>query len=178
MADIITVTEYKTYARVNSPNDDTQITMLVALVNDYVTLYCNLPSPSTTEEVTLLGGNDIALKSSPETITSIRILGAPEDLTSGTDYMYDANLGRILLSRTVVALIRSLNPERFYDGVVTFPAVPIASSLKLACLELVKYYIKGDFLQSKQVGVTRLSFSSNEDLPAHIRSVLNLNRNI
>jgi hypothetical protein len=181
MADLITLAEYKAYAGLNTPNQDTQISSLIPGAIQYCETYCGRKFTKHLDDVftEVFSGVSypLVLKHWPLT----QIVSVEESLDYGKTYepleefvgwVFSVEDGAII-HPTNTAFISGINRYRvsYYYG---YEVVP--SDLKQAVLDLVKYYMRNDMAvhSSKAPGTNtvQLEWQTGVALPSHIRRVL------
>lgn len=163
---MLTLTEYKNYIGINSPNNDTQLEPLIAYVNDFVERYCNLSLEVVTveNERHIAGNGEVQLKGYPvQSITEVKVRGEVR-----TDYIEDEGL--LILSKT------NYWDEVFVSYSYGFTTIP--DGLKIPAMELVTYFYKKDYNKTQTLGSTGETITSADYLiiPAHVRAGLELYR--
>jgi hypothetical protein len=131
---LITVSEFKEYQAVVSKDNDTLITSLVGRVDSLVKKYLGreIESASSTEIHDEFRDTLILKKFPVIALTSITINGAV--LTVTEDYVFDASTG-IVYNMSGWRTARRGVVVVYTHGYFTVP-----SDIKLACLELCKFY--------------------------------------
>lgn len=183
MANLVTLAEYKAYAGINSTNSDTVINSIIPKVSELVKNLCrrsfvdNVVTPITW--VTDGGmGSRIYVKEYP--IITLTDLEHSHDygqtyeaLVEYTDYVYNKEEGYI--EAIGGDFPKTLKGYRitYTGGYTTLP-----EDLKIAVLDLVKYYIQNDGAvhSTKAPGTNsvQIEYITSTSLPAHIRRVLDL----
>lgn len=180
---LITRNEYKAYAGISSPNQDTEIDAIIPKVSQLVKTYCrqtfvdNYDDP---KSVQVNGGDSIIyLKETP--IVSIQAVETSIDygktystLEEFTDWVYDTE------NHGIRSLSRLGFPARLNGYKITYTCgyEVLPDDLKLAVMDLVTYYRKNDGAvhSAKAPGTNsvQIEYISTTTLPAHIRRVLDL----
>lgn len=185
MADLITVAEYKAYVGITSNTQDSEIKSIVPKVSQLVKSYCNRTFidyfDDSKVEVNSGGTRYIYLQESP--IQSISSVEFSEDygktyttLTEFTDYVHNLGDDRI----------ESLDEQGFFSRANAYKITYTGGyertpdDLKLACLDLVTYYLKSDMSIKSTRGAgsnnTAVEYITTSSMPSHIRRVLDLYR--
>lgn len=184
MANLITLAEYKAYAGLNTPNQDAQINAIIPGVCAYVETYCNRRFKyfltDTITEVFSGKNYPIQLKYYPVTgIVSFDVsldYGATTSaLIEYTDWVVDLEEG------SIVSIAEPFTPGiNKYHVTYNYGYEVLPDDLKLAILDLVKYYMRNDMAvhSNKAPGTTnvQLDYQTNAAIPAHIRRILDLYR--
>lgn len=188
---LISLAEYKAYAGIKSTEQDEKINALITSVSSFVKSYCNRSFIDfyETDKVEYFGqGYDllylkeqpIVLDTSGNPQISVEIKYYPgsayASAVADVDYNYDFEL----------EALKSLNSEGFPkvpNGVkVTyrggFDQTP--EDLKLGIFDLITYYLKGESSPRKSLNSNQISveYVKSADLPAHIKRVFDLYRNV
>ena len=183
MADLITKAEYKAYAGISSTNHDAEIDALIPKISQLVKNYCGTGftdyySDAKSEEFN--GGfQSLILKESP----LVQILSVEyssdfgqnwTELTEYVDWYVDQAMN------SVVSTAPSGFPKTPRGFKVTYFAgyesVPV--DLKLAVMDLVKYYSRNDGAVHSNRAPTgtgiQIEYITHTQFPAHIKRVLDL----
>lgn len=182
-ANLITLQEYKTYAGITNPNTDSAINLLIPAVSDFVKTYCKrtfVDYLSTTKEEVFNGAvGSFILEETPVTVVMSVEFSSDygqnyTDLTEFVDWVEDAGY------------IVSVNPAGFprylrgYKVVYNAGYTTLPAELKLAVLDLVKYYMRNDGAvhspKAPGTNSVQIEYISSTSLPAHIRRILDLYR--
>lgn len=178
---LVTKAEYKTYAGINSPNQDTEIDLLIPKVSELVKTYCRRSFIDYTDEMytqkTSGGFSKIILKEGPV----VQILSVERstdfgktftELTEYVDWVFDGE-------DNTVTSVDSKGFEKLVNGyqVSYYAGYEVApEDLKLAVLDLITYYRKNDgsIHSNKAPGTNsvQIEYVSTTNLPAHIKRVL------
>jgi hypothetical protein len=179
---LVTKTEYKTYAGISSINQDAEIDLLIPKVSELVKTYCRRSFIDGLDEVIVQrsnGGFDkIILKEEP--VTQVLSVDQSTDygqtytaLTEFTDWVLDRE-DNTVLSLGTQGFVKAVNGYQvsYYAG---YEAVP--EDLKLAVLDLITYYRKNDgSVHNNRTpgggGSVQLEYIMNTNFPAHIKRVL------
>lgn len=180
--DLVTLQEYKTYAGINNPNQDTQISSIIPKVSAFVKNHCRRTFVDYVDEVkteVFSGGLELYPQELP--IIAIQGLEYSSDygktyvnLVEYTDWVYDQVEGAIKPIQSS-AFSSAINGYKL-SYTAGYEVLP--EDLKIAVMDLVTYYLKGDFAihSTKAPGTnsTQIEFISSNSLPAHISRVLDL----
>jgi len=189
MADLITLEDYKEAEGISTPKDDLKLSALIPSVSALVKTYCgnSIIDYYSTNRVELFsvkwGSSIVQLTESPLiSIVSVEERDRPTDaytaLTENTDYYLDFDTDSVIR-------ISGKTERRWKDGPgsvkVTYKAgySDTPEDLKLAVIDLVKYYIRDEHKERRSIagatlenqGVTKLR---SGDFPDHIQRVLDL----
>lgn len=181
---LVTKSEYKTYASISSTNQDAEIDLLIPKVSELVKTYCRRTFVDGLDEMLVQrsnGGFDrIILKEGPVT----QVVGVQQstnfglsytDLVEFTDWVLDTE------DNTIVSLgnqgfVKALNGYQvsYFAGYETVP-----EDLKLAIMDLITYYRKNDgSVHNNRTpgggGSVQLEYIMNTNFPAHIKRVLDM----
>jgi len=180
-ASLVTLAEVKTYAGINSTNQDAVINQLIPQISEYVKEYCgrtfvDYVSDAKTD-VSSGGTAYIYLREAPVlTIQGVEYstdFGVTYiDLVEGTDYILDLEADRLqVISQPVFPKFVNGYKIAYTAGFEVLPA-----ALKLAILDLVQYYLKNDMAvkSAPSTGSIAVEYITNARLPAHIARVLDL----
>ena len=180
---LVTKSEYKTYASISSTNHDAEIDLLIPKVSELVKTYCRRTFVDGLDEMLVQrsngGFNKIILKEGP--ITQVVSVEQSTDfglsyteLTEFTDWVLDTE------DNTIVSLgdrgfVKAINGYQvsYFAG---YEIVP--EDLKLAVLDLVTYYRKNDgaihSTKAPGTNAVQIEYISTTSLPAHIKRVLDM----
>jgi hypothetical protein len=180
---LITITEYKNYVGITSPNQDTIISSLIPKVSQLVKTYCRRTFVDYYDESKVevfSGGERLNLSESP--VVQVASVEYSTDygntytsLTEYTDWVLDVKTEQIVPISTTGEFRKLVNGYKvaYTAGYETLP-----EDLKLAVLDLISYYMKNDgaIHSTKTPGsnTTQIEFISTTSLPSHIKRVLDL----
>lgn len=179
-ASLVTLAEYKSYAGIKGESQDAQITSLIPKVSEYVKTYCRrtfVDYVSTNKEEVFDGGTGLLwLEESPiiEVVSVEYSLDYGTTWSEYTDWVHKKKQS-IVVPKTSYEFPFATNGYKvtYKCGYVTLP-----EDLKLACLDLVKYYISNDSAvkSNKAPGTNsvQIEYVSTNSLPANIKRVLDL----
>jgi len=196
MANLISLTDYKTAEGIQATKDDAKLELLIASVSQLVKTYCNNTfvdhySSAKTEVFDIIYGDTfIQLTESPViAITSVSERSTPSDsytsLTVNSDYYVDTKTDSIYRvagnadksfqsGRGAVTVVYTAG----YDGASNLPG-----DLQLAVIDLITYYNKDEHKARQTIAgasIQNQSSSSqrnNVAFPDHIKRVLDLYKN-
>lgn len=180
MPDLITRQEYKDYEDISSPNQDDEIDFLIPKVSAFIKTYCRRTFNDfiSTDKVDVFNGGYYYLIPSDTPIISITSLEFSADLgqnyttlTEFTDWVLidDSLIGK----PTGTCFSSAKNGYRlsYKSGYVTLP-----EDLKLAVLDMVKYYLRNDGTvhgtKFSNTNTMQIEHISDAALPAYIKRVL------
>lgn len=180
---LITRNEYKAYAGINSPNQDSEIDSLIPKVSQLVKTYCkqsfldNYDDPKV--EYSNGGDRYIYLREHPV----VQIQGVEISTNYGQSYTSLTQFADWAFEPHSYG-IRSLSVRGFeelvngYKITYTCGYDKIPDDLALAVMDLVTYYRKNDgaIHSTKAPGTNsvQIEYISTTTLPAHIRRILDL----
>lgn len=181
---LVTKSDYKTYAGISSTNQDAEIDLLIPKVSELVKTYCRRSFVDGLDDMLVQRSNGgfekIILKEGPVTqIVSVEQstdFGQNyQELTEFTDWVLDAE-DNTVTSLGQQGFIRAINGYQvsYFAGYETVP-----EDLKLAVLDLITYYRKNDAsVHNNRTpgggGSVQLEYIMNNNFPAHIKRVLDL----
>ena len=182
--DLITLSEYKTYAGISSTTQDAAISALIPRVSALVKSVCRRTFVDYVfdykTDVFSGGTNRFILKETP--LLQVATVQFSENygrtyslLTEYTDYVVDTE-------NSVIELINVpyIDYQRTNAFSITYNAgyEDLPADLKLAVLDLIEYYIRNDSAihSHKAIGSNsvQIEYITNTNLPAHIRRILQL----
>lgn len=178
---LITLAEYKTYASINSVDFDTKINSIITMISGLVKSYCNRlfidaynPNTALFSEIVEYSNYDGNYYPNEIPVDSLVSVQYSTDngttYTTLTDCAYDKSKDCIYI------------PEQGREGVNAFKITYTGGyqntpeDLKLACLDLVEYYYKGEYTPRKTSSNNTVEYITTSDLPSHIKRVLDLYR--
>lgn len=190
---LITISEYKTYAGIKSSNYDKEIVGLIPRVSEFVKNYCGrtFVDHVDVDKVEYFNGgtNKLILDETP--VISVSSVGYSIDfgqtytnLVQYKDWILDDGAIRSLNTNAVTSLI-TVNrgfPEVIRGYRVTYRAGydDVPADVALAIMDLVTYYRKNDMSihSTKAPGSNnvQIEYISTTSLPAHIKRVLDMYR--
>lgn len=182
-SDLVTLAEYKAYAGISSTTQDTAIKAIIPRVSQLVRTYCRRTFNSYVNDAkteVFSGGNYLLVSEFP--LLSVSSVEYSSDygktyipLVEFTDYV-------INISADIIVPLNSTGefPITFNGYKVTYTAgyEELPEDLKLAVLDLVTYYLKGDFTvkSARDAGsnTVQIEYITKNTLPSHIARVLDL----
>lgn len=189
MADLITLDEYKDYEGLVSTKDDTKLELLVSSVNQLVKTYCGNSiidyyfTPKIEEFTVQWNENFVQLTESPVVnVSSVEVrdneIQAYTTLSS-TEYYVDHD------TDTVFRINRNW-PKGFGAVKITYTAgySSTPTDLKLALVDLVRYYAKNEYKDRQTLSGATIENPSSASsrtsvaFPDHIKRVLDLYKNL
>lgn len=184
MANLVTMTEYKDYAGITSSEQDTKIKNLIIYVSDFVKKYCGrtfIDNYSAGEYTNITeywsGGSEyyytkeFPVRALDSVSLSLDLGTTYTALTVGIDYALDMEKDRIYIPGAVDNVYVNAYKIVYTGGYATTP-----DSLKVAVLDLIQYYLKGESTPRKTSGSISIEYIRSSDLPYHIKRVLDLYR--
>lgn len=179
-SNLITLSEYKTYAGISNPNQDSVINSLIPKVSQLVKSACRRTFVDYVTDIkteTYSSGYYFPLAEYP--VISVVSVEYSEDygqtyttLEEYVDYVLDQENDQIVPIGTT-AFPYAVNGYKvsYFAGYETLPA-----DLKLAVMDLVTYYLKNDpaIHSPKAPGTNsvQIEYITNASLPAHIKRIL------
>ena len=179
---LVTRAEYKAYAGISSTNDDAMIDILIPKVSALVKSVCrrsfNDYVDDAKEEYFDGGVSSYSPLESP--LLAVTSLEYSEDygatytaLTEYTDYVLAKADDTIRLTTGDFPVLINGYKLTYTAGYETLP-----EDLKIAVLDLVKYYMKNDSAihsnKAPGTNTVQIEYVTTTSLPAHIRRVLDL----
>ena len=182
---LVTRTEYKTYAGISSTNSDAEIDQLITQVSELVKTYCRRTFVDNLDDAKVenfSGGGFYTYYLKEYPIVQVSSVEYSSDygqtytaLTQYTDWVYDPS----------ITAIRSLAVTGFTDVIngyrVTYTCGyenGIPADLKVAILDLISYYRRNDSaIHSTKVispNTMQVEYVSSSAFPAHIKRVLDM----
>jgi hypothetical protein len=195
MADLITLSEYKTAQGINGDTDDARLTPLIASVSALIKTYCSRSfndyiNTSNVEVFNILWDSTaLQLNETPVlVVASVEVRDSYAEayttLTTGAfEYFLDTETDTI--HRTDGAAGFKFWPKGPGAVQITYTAgyVKTPEDLKLAAVDLVTYYHKDEYKPSKNLAggsmtnATTSTQNRNVSFPDHIKRVLDLYKN-
>lgn len=159
--DFLTLAEYKTIQKIQSPAQDAEYTLVIDAVNSFIQKYLGYSGGGALVKTIYAQGAQELLDDNWSSITSVVD-------SAGTSIAFTLVKGYILQFTTEV--IGNL----VITGVSVTNAVDPA--LKQAAFSLVQYYVKNQYLKAISNGVDSISLTEYASVPVHIKSILDLYR--
>ncbi len=194
MADLVTVSEYKTAEGIAGTQNDARLAVLVPQVSDLVKKYCGTSfidffSSAKTETFNISDNitSIVVMSETPlNSVTSVKERDNPSTdyvtLTNNTDYYIDT------ASDSIFRLDSSGNRKAFKSGFGSVQVIYTAGystapkDLELAVFDLITYYLKDEHKQRRTLGGASIQnqgtagLRTSTDFPDHIKRVLDLYR--
>lgn len=186
--ELITLDEYKQAKKINSTNDDALITKLIEACSSYVKSYLGrtLVDHFSTPKVESLRPNKskLYLKEFPLVeVSSVQLLNTEDStyvtLVEDVDYYVDYDVDAI---ETVLGdNFSSSNSPKGIIVTYTGGYEVIPAEIRMAVIDLVTFYLKGEYVQKKEMGgMDTISFKNllqiEHNLPQHIARALEMHR--
>ena len=178
--DLIDIDEYKIYAKISTTDQDEKIELISSSVSELVKAYCARAFLDyyDTDKVEYYNGGATSYFTEEMPIMSITSIEESIDygqnytaLVSFEDYVLD-----LMNDKIIIFAGDLVNAPNYYKITYKagFPRLP--SDLKLACFDLVDYYMKKESTPRKSGSDVSVQYITNSDLPPHIKRVLDLYR--
>lgn len=193
MTNLITIDEYKTANGLSGFTEDAKITPLLASVSQLVRTYCGRQFTtyyaSDKTEYFTIKWNDESIQLSESPIVSITSISERASITesytalTASEYYLDVDTDTIYRVNT-----NGTGFTSFLTGPASVRVVYKAgysacpADLKLAVIDLVKYYLKEEYKPAKNIGSTSITNNTSGtqansvNFPDHIKRVLDLYR--
>lgn len=186
MRDLISADDYKLYATISSADQDEKIEAIVSNISNLVKTYCartfidnyDVGTSVYTNITEYFNGGSDVYYTSEFPINSIVSVSYSDDygqtytdLTEYTDFVLDRQNDRIPIFNAENISIPNYFRIVYKGG---FSETPY--DLKLACLDLVDYYMKKESTKIKSMASTSVEYITTSDFPSHIKRVLDLYR--
>ena len=182
--DFFTLAEYKVYANLTSPNQDTAIKNLIPKVSQLAKTYCRRTFIDYVDDakIEVSSGGLSYLLMSEYPLIAVSSVESSDDygktyttLTEFTDYAVDQENGSI---EVIGALMW---PKKINGYKVTYTAgyaEGIPEDFKLACMDLLTYYLKNDMSVKSQrdagSNTVQIEYITKNTLPSHIARVFDM----
>ena len=184
MLDLVTIAEYKEYAKISSTEQDDKLNLLIPAVSSLIKNYCGKTfidhAVTATTEYSSDGGLFIYTREQPIiTVTSVSTRADPwaayYALTVDVDYTIDIPNDYIYCLFSVDGFYIAPNATKI---IYTGGFVDTPEDLKLGVLDLIQFYIKGEAQPRKSLNSNQISIEhiKSTDFPPHIKRVLELYR--
>lgn len=186
MTDIITLTDYKTFKNLTKDTEDTRLTIIISAVNNLIKAYLNRPIGSVDENiveyVNLDYGTNVIFPENWPISEVVSITEIPYGYTYDStvhfplNYNTEYTVGKDRIYKTNGHWRQGPQAVRL-EYKAGFEFIP--SDLRLAALELVDYYHKNEYMQSRVAGNTTITnvVTGNAELPPHVRVILDNYKN-
>lgn len=183
--DLFTLAEYKAYAGLTSPNQDTEIKAIIPIASQMVKTYCRRTFIDYVDDTKteVFNGNSERFFVSEFPVISVTCVEQSVDygatytaLVEFTDYAIDHEDDGIIPINTADGLWpRLINGYRItYTG--GYEEVP--ADLKVAAMDLATYYLKNDMAVKAQraagANTVQIEYITKNTLPSHIVRVLDM----
>lgn len=181
-ADLITLAEYKAYAGLTNPNQDTAIKSIITKVSQLAKSYCRrafVDYVSDAKVDIFSGGTFLVPTEYP--LLSVSSVEYSTDygktyttLTEFTDYAVD------LEENTIVPISDTEFPRATNAYKITYTAgyEEMPEDMKIAIMDLVTYYLKNDMAvkSNRDAGsnTVQIEYITKNTLPSHIARVFDL----
>lgn len=189
MADLITLSDYKTAKGIASTNEDAKITPLLATVSAFIRNYCGREfttyyATNKTEYFSILWGEYFVTLSEFPLVELVSV-SERENLTA--DYTVNTSIYEDDGSVYKIAS-NGIDYESFKPGSGSVKVVykagyaSIPEDLKQSAIDLVSYYLNQEYKVNRAIGSSvmqnapQATASFSAELPAHIKRVLDLYR--
>lgn len=183
--ELISLDEFKAYSKIRSNEQDEKLNLLIPMVSDLVKKYCNRTFVDyvDTYKVEYFSDGGLTVYTGEQPIISISEVASKATvadtaytaLVEYTDYVWDKHKDNIYCLWGDDGFYTFPNSLRVtYKGGYT--AIP--EDLKLAVLDLIGFYHKGEAVPRKSLNSNQVSveYSKSSDFPPHIKRVLDLYR--
>lgn len=179
---LVTKAEYKAYAGISSNNDDAMIDLLIPKVSSLVKSLCRRSFNDWIDDpkVEYFDGGIARYTPLESPILTISSLEYSEDYGATFTAMVEYTDYVVAKADDTIRLILGDFPEVLNGFRVTYTAgyEDIPEDLKIAVLDLIKYYIKNDSAihsnKAPGTNTVQIEYVTTTSLPAHIRRVLDL----
>jgi len=181
--DLITIAEYKAYAGISSTQKDASIALLIPKISAFCKSYCKRTFVDYVDDAKVEvynGGEYFVLGETPVlSVSSVEISGdygkTYSALTEYTDFVLDVSEATIKPLSSTAEFVPLINGYRVtYNA--GFESVP--EDLKIAVMDLLTYYLKGDMAVKSQrdagSNTVQIEYITKNTLPAHIARVFDL----
>ena len=181
---LITRAEYKVYAGLTSPTQDTAIDNLIPKVSQLVKNYCRRSFVDYVNEskVDYFNGGFFNLIPTESPTIQVQSLEYSSDygntyttLLEFVDYVVSKGNGEVYTTSKTTPFTEGINA---YKLTYTAGYDELPEDLKLAIFDLVTYYLKYDMAvhspKAPGTNTVQIEYVTNSSLPSHIRRVLDL----
>lgn len=159
--EFLTLDEYKTILKIQSPAQDAEFTMIINAVNAFIQKYLGYSEGGALVKTIYAQGAQELLDDTWSTITSV----VDE---AGTSIAFSLVKGYILKFPTEVTGKLTITG--------TLAANTVDPALKQAAFSLIQYYLKNQYLKAISNGMDSISLTEYASVPVHIKSILDLFR--
>lgn len=187
MTDIITLPDYKSYKGLTKDTEDVSLSIIVSAVNNLIKAYLNRPigladDENIVEYVNLDYGTNVIFPNNWPISEVVSITEIPYGYTYDSTVHFPLNYN----TEYTVAGDRIYKTNGYWrqgpqavrlEYRAGFQDIP--GDLRLAALELVDYYHKNEYMQSRVAGNTTITnvVTGNAELPPHVRVILDNYKN-
>lgn len=173
---LMTYDEYRVFANLKKPEIEDEVKALIDAANAHVTAWLNIDEAATQIIQVTANRNTYFLEGiTASGITYIRPMGA-------TDDSYDLSPSSYFLQPPGILTFLSQPSPGYYTVAIEYPYTDpytVDKDIKMAVYLLVVYWHKQEYRDSKSFGGETVAFTNqNTGMPKHIRTILELHRNI
>lgn len=180
--ELVTLAEYKAYAGITSPNQDTAIKTLIPKVSQLTKSYCRRTFNDFVEDakVEVYNGGPYLV---PSEYPVISVSSLEKSADYGKSYVTLAEFTDFVLD-SEEQVFKPLGTSEFTNSIngyratytAGFPELP--EDLKVAVMDLITYYLKSDMAvkSSRDAGsnTVQIEYITKNTLPSHIARVFDL----
>lgn len=172
--ELLTHDDYRKLAGLKRPEIDPKIEMLIAAANAHVTAYLNY-TDKTTEYINVTRNRNTYFLDSvlADGIISVTRRKSPDQTYEpvySSDYFLEDG-GKLVFD--------IVPPAGYYEVVLSNGELTVTDDIKNAVFMLVNYWDKNEYRDSRNFGGESVTFTTqNTGMPKHIRTILELYRNI
>ena len=167
------LSEVKTYLSISTPTEDVKLQALLDMSNQFVADYTGVNTFQIQEETVTVtdywpepNNRMIIDEDNIASIDKVSINGVETDVTAAIIRGYMVVFSREIKGTITLICRYSTTPET-EKGL---------QALKVAVIELVKFYHKQEYKQSMQAGGESIRFDSVSYIPSHVKAILDLYR--
>lgn len=165
-----TLTELKQYMSITTPQDEQKLTNLLDMANSFVSDYTNIKEITqgtieVQDYLPLPNNRMIIDEEGISSITEVYVDGALTDITANIMRGY-----MVVLSKEVSGSIKLV------CTIQASQEIPGLQALKVAVMELVKFYLKQEYKSQISQGGESINFDKVSYIPQHVKSILDLYR--
>lgn len=165
-----TLSELKQYMSITTPQDEQKLTDLLNMANQFVQDYTNIKEVTqgiieVQDYLPLPNNRMIIDQEGISQITEVYINGSLVDVTANIMRGYMVVLSREIQGSIKLVCTTSANQE-----------ITGLAALKVAVMELVKFYHKQEYKSQISQGGEAINFDKVSYLPSHVKSILDLYR--
>ena len=168
--EILTEDDYRIYAGLKRPEVDPKVQQLIKAANAHVIKYLNIET-SPISKIQVNRNRDTYFLDAIEatSIASVTRMGSTEPV----------DMGSYFLQAPGVLVFTTIPIEGWYTVVTDSDPLAVTDDLKTAVYLLVQYWDKNEYRDSRTFGGETVAFTNqNTGMPKHIRTILELYRNI